>query len=159
MPRFTIRDLIWLTVIVGLGAALLIQRQERRNDQQAFARWTSEGEREWLNARFESAKGELEQIMAMTHGTGPGMSLDAICSAIERFAEAAEQMPASAETRKKAISTALEHARQLESVTRQKFEHQVEPLMALKRTQYTCAEVEVRLKRVERDVALERSLK
>jgi hypothetical protein len=76
------------------------------------------------------------------------------CSIIERFAEAAEELPADPETRLKELEAALAYAKELESTTREKYDAEVEPLIYLNRTQYTRAEVETRLKRVQREAVL-----
>jgi hypothetical protein len=49
MLRFTIRDVILLTVIVALIAALLLERRARRNERLVTVNWTSEEELEWAN--------------------------------------------------------------------------------------------------------------
>jgi hypothetical protein len=157
MWKFTIRDLLWLIVVVALSVGLIIERQSRRADQRALARSISEDEREWLTSRFEAAKAEYQARMQYWRGSHTGrMILDDACSAIERFAQAAEDLPADPQIRVKELADALESARFLESITHEKFIHEIEPLTALKRTQYALAEVQVRLKRVEREIVVDR---
>jgi hypothetical protein len=157
--RFTIRDLVLITVIVALVGALLIERHERRNERLVTVNWTSEEEREWAKEKFKAAKSEFEQYEGRRRGTGVSPSMDEICSAIERYAQAAEELPADAETRRKELEAALTYAKELESVTHDKYNANVEPLLSLNRTQYTRAEVETRLKRVQREVVLLRAQK
>ena len=155
MFRFTIRDLLWLTVVVALVGALVIERRWRSNEQIATVHWASEEEQEWAKERFKAAKSEFEQMKSFTHRTGPA-SVDT-CSIIERYAQAAEELPADPETRLKELEAALAYAKEVESITHEKYNAEVEPLMYLNRTQYTRAEVETRLKRVQRELVLQRS--
>jgi hypothetical protein len=157
MFRFTIRDVLWLTVVVALVGALVIERRWRSNDRIATVHWASEEEQEWAKEKFKAAKSEFEQMKSFTHGTGPGF-FDT-CSIIERFAQAAEELPADPETRLKELEAALAYAKEVESTTHEKYNEKVEPLIHLNRTQYTRAEVETRLKRVQRELVLERSRK
>ncbi len=152
MFRFTIRDVLWLTVVVGLVGALLIEWHARRNERLATVNWTSEEEREWAKEKFKAAKSEFVQLKSQIHGTGTPR-IDA-CSIIERYAQAAEELPADPETRLKELEAALAYAKELESSTHEKYNAEVEPLMYLNRTQYTRAEVETRLKRVQRESVL-----
>jgi hypothetical protein len=155
--RFTIRDVVLLTVIVALVGALFIERRARRNEQIATVHWASEEEQEWAKEKFKAAKSEFVWLKSQTHGTGTPR-VDA-CSIIERFAQAAEELPADPETRLKELEAALAYAKEVESTTHEKYNAEVEPLIYLNRTQYTRADVETRLKRVQREVVLERSRK
>ena len=148
--RFTIRDVVLVTAIVALVAVLLLERQSRRNERIVTVNWTSDEEREWAKEMFKAAKSEFEQFESHRRGTGAPISVDDTCSVIERFAQAAEELPADPETRLKELEAALAYAKEVESATREKFNAEVEPLMYLNRTQYTRAEVETRLKRVQR---------
>jgi hypothetical protein len=158
MFRFTIRDLLWLTVVVALVGALVIERRWRSNDQIATVHWASEEEQEWAKERFKAAKSEFEQYESHRVGTW-APSVDDTCSVIERFAQAAEELPADPETRLKELEAALAYAKEVESTTHEKYNAEVAPLMYLNRTQYTRAEVETRLKRVQRELVLHRSRK
>jgi hypothetical protein len=159
--RFTIRDVVLVTAIVALVAALLIERRGRHNDQSATVRWASEEEQEWLRERFKAAKAEFQQFERLWRGpySGAPLSLSEICNSVERYAHAAEELPADAESRSKEIAAALEFAKSLESTTQEKFNHDVEPQLSLNRVQYARAEIEIRLKRVHRELVLERSRK
>ena len=156
--RFTIRDLLMLTVIVALIAALIIERQSRRNERLVTVNWTSEEEREWTKERFKAAKAEFEQTKAQ-NSFGRGLDLESTCGAIERFARSAEELPADPETRVKELEAALAYAKDREAQSRDKFEQGSEPQFYLNRTQFTRAEVETLLKRVQRELVLERSRK
>ena len=158
--RFTLRDVLLLTVIVALVVALLIERRARRDDQLATVRWTSEEEREWANERFKAAKAEFQQTESYWRGPHSGRAdLFEACSAIERYAQAAEELPGNAETRAKELSAALSFAKDFETIIHEKVDNEVEPLYRLNRAQYTRADVETRLKRVQREAVLERSRK
>ena len=152
--HFTIRDVVLATAIVALVAVLLLERQSRRNEGIVTVNWTSDEEREWAKEMFKAAKSEFEQFESHRHGTGAPISVDETCSVIERFAQAAEELPAYPETRLKELEAALAYAKELESTTHEKYNAKVEPLMYLNRTQYTRAEVETRLKRVQRESVL-----
>jgi hypothetical protein len=154
--RFTIRDVVLVTAIVALVAVLVLERQSRRNERIVTVNWTSDEEREWAKERLKAAKSEFEQITSITRG-GWSPSVDEFCSTTERYARAAEESPADAEMRLKELEAALAFAKQLESVTYQKYKMDVEPLFIVNRAQYARADVEARLKRVQREVVLERS--
>jgi hypothetical protein len=157
MLRFTIRDVILLTVIVALLAALLMERQSRRNERLVTVNWASEEEREWAKVKFKAAKSEFDQFRGFAYGRTPGVH--EFCSVIERFAQTAEVLPADPEMRLKELEAALAFAKEQESVTRDKYDQEVEPLHALNRIEYTRADVETRLKRVQREVVLARAQK
>jgi len=159
--RFTIRDVVLVTVIVALVAAFLIERRARHNDQIATVRWASAEEQEWMRERFKAAKAEFQQVEKFWRGGKGSQSLPVsdTCNAVERYAQAAEELPADAETRSKEIAAALEFAKFLEITTQDKFNADVEPQLYLNRVQYARAEVETRLKRVQRELVLERSRK
>jgi hypothetical protein len=54
MPRFTIRDLVWLVVVVGTAAC--VARSGRESDRQAVMRRASEQELEAIGARYRASK-------------------------------------------------------------------------------------------------------
>src|SRR6476661_123865 len=95
MFRFTIRDVVWLMVVVAMAAAILFTRWARENDRQAATRRASDQEVEATNARYEAAKGEFEEWMSWWRKGGSGShnySITAACDAIEHFAHATEAM-------------------------------------------------------------------
>lgn len=155
--RFTIRDIVLVTAIIALVAALILERWGRHNDQIATNRWASEEEREWAKERFKAVKAEFQQIEKLQRHTA--LPFDDTCNAVERYAYAAEELPADAETRTKEIETALAFVKTLESVTEEKVNAEVDHPMYLNRAQYARAEIETRLKRVQRELVLERSRK
>jgi hypothetical protein len=158
--RFTIRDVLLLTVIVALVGALFIERRARHNDQIATVRWASEEEQEWAKERFKAAKAEFQQIETYWRGPHSGrMAVSDTCNAIERYAQTAEELPADAETRTKELAAAVDFAKYFETMTQNKFDNEVEPQHHLNRVQYARAEVETRFKRVQRELVLERSHK
>jgi hypothetical protein len=152
--RFSIRDVLWLTLVVGLVGALLIERYERRNERLVTVNWTSEEEQEWAKEKFQAAKSAFEQLKSYTRGN---LSWIDQCDIIERYARTAEELPADPETRLKELEAALAYARELEATTKEKYDAEVEPLMYLNRTQYTRADVETRLKRVQREFVVAKS--
>jgi hypothetical protein len=159
MRRFSIRDLVLVTAIVALIAALLMERHARRNERLVTVNWTSEEEREWAREKFKAAKAEFEQFESRRYGTGPGFSMEETCCVIERFAQTAEELPADPETRLKELEAALKFAKELESVTREQYHADVQPQYSWNRTQNTRADVETRLKRVQREAVLARAQK
>ena len=157
--KFSIRDVLWLTVVVALVGALVIERRWRSNDRIATVHWASEEEQEWAKEKFKAAKSEFEQFKSyFVRGTWQP-SVEEKCSVIERYAQAAEELPADPPTRLKELESALAYAKELEFTTHDKYSAKEEPLMYLNRTQYTRAEVETRLKRVQRELVLERDRK
>jgi hypothetical protein len=156
--RFTIRDMVLVTAIVALVAALLIERRARRSERLVTVNWASEEEREWAKERFKAAKAEFEGTAAQS-SVGRGLDVNTICSAIERFAQAAEDLPADPETRLKELEGALAFAKETESRIHEKYTAEVEPLRHLDRVRYARADLETRLKRVQREIVLERSRK
>jgi hypothetical protein len=157
MFRFTIRDVIWLTVVIAIGIAFMLERSARVNDRIAVVRSATDDEREALNSRFVAAKAECHQRMTSWRAHRSGrMSVDEICETIERYAEAAEEAPEPADVRVKELRHALEAARVIAENTKEKYEADVELVTTLHRTQYTCADVEARLKRVEAELAAAR---
>src|SRR4051794_13026820 len=89
MFRFTIRDAMWLTLVVAMGAAIWFSRWARENEGRSARHRASAQEIEAANARYEAAKGEFDQH---SDWPGYGFSRDAtdVCDAIERFAHATE---------------------------------------------------------------------
>src|SRR5262245_55694391 len=100
MFRFTIRDVLWLMVVVGLGIELLVEVKGRRKYQLTISRWASVEEQEWAKERFTAAKAEFEQTKGQ-NSFGRGLDLESTQGAIERFARAAEELPADPQTRVK----------------------------------------------------------
>ncbi len=157
MFRFTIRDVIWLTVVIAIGIAFMLERSARLNDRLTVVRRATDDEREALNSRFVAAKAECHQRMTYWQGPRSGrMSVDEICESIERYAEAAEEAPEPADVRAKELTHALEAARLIAENTKEKYEADVELITTLHRTQYTCVDVEARLNRVEAELVAAR---
>jgi hypothetical protein len=69
MFRFTIRDVLWLTVVVGLGLGWLIdhQRQGRLNYEQDMQKWRSRAEE---MRRFLESTGEVVRWNHSKDGVG-----------------------------------------------------------------------------------------
>src|SRR5688500_7631785 len=108
MFRFTIRDVIWLTVVIAIGIAFMLERAARQNDRLAVVRRATDDEREALSSRFVAARAECHQRMIYWRGPRSGrMSVDDTCATIERYAKAAEEAPEPADVRAKEISHAL----------------------------------------------------
>src|SRR6476619_6369618 len=143
MFRFTIRDVVWVTVVAAMAAAILFTRWARENDRQAATRRASDQEVEATNARYEAAKGEFDWQRSLQYGSFPRSVTD-VCDAIERFAHATE-LKNDPELRVKDLASALDFAQELASSTQEKHEQGVEPTSVLYRTQYTRADMEVRL--------------
>jgi hypothetical protein len=150
MFRFTIRDVMWLTLVVALGAAILFARWARENEGPAAKRRASAQEIEAASARYEAAKGEFDWLKAQVYGRPPGPT--DVCNAMERFAHATE-MKNDPESRVKDLASALDHAQQLASITQDKYEQGVEHVTTLYRVQYTRADMEARLRRAEQELA------
>jgi hypothetical protein len=160
MFRFTIRDALWLTVVVAMAAAVFFTRSERESDLRQATRRASDQEIEAANARYEAAKGAFDMELRRWLGTGTGIPLSVpdACDAIERFAHATE-MKNDPEVRVKDLASALDFAQRLASVTKEKYDNNVEPVIVLYRAQYTRADMEARLRRAEQELAAARANK
>jgi hypothetical protein len=152
MFRFTIRDWLWLMVVVVVGTTLFVMPSRRENGQRTATRSVSEQELETIRVRYEAAKGEFDFHVARTMGSGVWPSADEYCGAIERFALAAEARD-DLETRVKDLAEALKFAQQKVSSTLDKYEADVYPANEVYRFQYTRADIEARLRRAEQDLA------
>jgi hypothetical protein len=109
MFRFSVRDVLWLTVVVAIGVAFMLERSKRLNDRLTVVRRATDDEHEALNSRFVAAKAECHQRMTYWRGPRSGrMSVDETCQTIERYAEAAEEAPEPADVRAKELTHALE---------------------------------------------------
>jgi hypothetical protein len=157
MFRFTIRDAVWLTIVAAMGAAVLYERWAQENDRRVAIHRASDQEIEAVNARYEAAKGEFDWQRSIQHGSFPRSVTD-VCDAIERFAHATE-LKNDPELRVKDLASALDFAQELASSTQEKHEQGVEPTSVLYRTQYTRADMEVRLRRAEQELAAARENK
>ena len=157
MFRFTIRDAMWLTLVVAMGAAILFSRWARENDGPAAKHRASAQEIEAANARYKAAKGEF-QWQASQHGYNQHWSVGDGFDAAERLAHAVEEMP-DLELRVKELAKALEFAQPQVSIIQDKYEQNVEPASMLYRAQYTSADLEARLRRAEQELAAARANK
>jgi hypothetical protein len=113
MFRFSIRDVLWLTVVVVVGAAVFVTRSGQENDRQAATHRASEQELEAIRARYRSAKGEFEWHVTRWHSPGSERafeyrwSVENTCAAVERFAHATKVCN-DLETQVKDLTSALE---------------------------------------------------
>jgi hypothetical protein len=157
MFRFTIRDALWLTVVVVMGAAVLLTRSARENDRRSAIHRASDQELEAISARYKAAKAAFEWHVTRWHALPPERtdyyrytrsSPDSTCGAIERFAHATETSN-DLETQVKDLTSALELAQFLLSTV---LEKNADDVLAVHRTQYTLAGIEAQLKRVEQDL-------
>jgi hypothetical protein len=152
MLRFTIRDLVWLMVVVVVGAAVFVTRSGRESDRRAVMRRASEQELEAIGARYRAAKGEFEWYVTHRDFAGVRWSVYTGCDAIERFAHATETSK-DLKTRVKDLASAVELAQYFAAITQDKYEKDLEPISAVHRTQYTVAESELRLRRAKEQLA------
>jgi hypothetical protein len=151
MFRFTIRDALWLTVVMAMAGALLYPRTPRVNDLPVQTRRASPQEIEAVNARYKAAKGEFEW-QAAQYGYSDGFD------AADRLAHAVEAMP-DLELRVRESAKALEFAQSIVSIVQDKYEHGAEHAFMLYRAQYTRADLEARLRRAEQKLAAARANK
>ena len=114
MFRFTIRDLLWLMVVVVVGATLFVMPSRRENGRRTATQRASDQELEAISVRYKAAKGEFEFHETRRYGSGPGWSASEICDAIERFAQAAEARD-DLEARVKDLASALNFAQRAAS--------------------------------------------
>jgi hypothetical protein len=158
MFRFTIRDALWLTVLLATAAAVFFARSAPMNDLPVATHRASNQEIEAANARYKAAKGEFEwQVSESTSYNQRWEASDAF-DAAERLAHAVEELP-DPELRVKELAKALEFVQPQVSIIRDKYEHEVEPAFMLYRAQYISADLEARLRRVEQELAAARASK
>jgi hypothetical protein len=161
MPRLTIRDLVWLMVVVVVGAAVFVTRSGRENDRVAVTRRASEQELVAIQDRYKSAKAEFEFHVTRWHSPPPperasGLyhwPVDDTCGAIERLAYSTQAIN-DLETQVKDLKSALELAEYVLSTMVEKYG---EDVLAVHRAQYTRAGIEAQLSRAEQDLATARA--
>ena len=158
MGRFTVRDMVWLVAVVVVGTGVFVTRSRRENDSAAVVRRASEQELEAIGARYRAAKGEFDWYASHRDLVGDRWSLDTGCGVIERFAYAAETSN-ELETRVKDLASVLELAQYLAAIAQDKVEKDLEPEKTIHRTQYTQADIELRLRRAKEDLAAGRATK
>jgi hypothetical protein len=141
-------------VVLGTGAAVWFERSAQNSDRRAATHRASDQELEAISARYQAAKGEFERSNSF-YGRPP--SVESVCDVVERLAHAVEELSDEPELRVKELATALGFAQQLASATFDKYENDVEPAFAVYRAQYTCADVEARLRRAEQELATARA--
>lgn len=155
MFRFTIRDLVWLIVVVVVGTAAFVTRSGRENDRLAVMRRASEQELVAIRDRYRAAKGEFDFHMTLWHSPPPERafghywSVDDTCGAMERLAFATEASN-DLETQVKDLKSALELAGFVLSTV---LEKSPDDPLAVPRVRYTRAGIEMQLSRAEQDLA------
>ena len=160
MFRFTIRDVLWLTVVVAMAAAVFFTRLARERDLQQATRRASDQEMEAANARYEAAKGAFDMELGRWFHGGSGIfSVPDACEAIERFAYATEELRNDPELRVKQLASALEAAQQVLSREIGSHESGAGSPMDLYRAKFTRADMEARLRRAEQELAAARENK
>ena len=152
MFRYTIRDWLWLMVVVVVGVTMSVMPSRRENLRWTTTRHVSEQELETIRVRYEAAKAQFDAHVARTRGSGTWPSADEYCAAIERFAQAAEARD-DLEARVKDLAAALNYAQEHASSTLDKYENEMGLANAVYRFQYTRADIEARLRRAEQDLA------
>jgi hypothetical protein len=163
MSRFTIRDVLWLTVVVAMGVAVWFERSAQDNDRRAAIHRASEQELAAISARYKAAKGEFDFHVTRWHSPVPPerafgfyhWPVDDTCGAIERLAYATEASN-DLETQVKDLKSALELA---EFVLSMLLEKVAEDVLAVHRAQYTRAGVEAQLRRAEQDLTAARTVR
>jgi hypothetical protein len=160
MLRFTIRDVLWLVVVMAMVAAVFFTRSARDSDLRQATRRASDQEIEAANARYEAAKGAFDMELGRWFHGGSGIfSVRDACEAIERFAYATEEMRNDPELRVKQLARALEAAQQVLSSEIVNDKSGAGSPMVLYRAKYTRADMEARLRRAEQELAAEREQK
>src|SRR5690349_6209514 len=143
MFRFTIRDVLWLIVVVGISVAVWFERSAQQNHRLAVTHRASEQELESISARYRAAKGEFDFHVTRWHSPVPPerafgfyhWPVDDTCGAIERLAYATEASN-DLETQVKDLKSALELAEYVLSTMKEKF---AEDVLGVNRAQYTRA--------------------
>jgi len=159
MCRITIRNVLWLTVVVGMGVAVWFERSAQDSDRRVAIHRASEQELEAIRARYKAAKGEFEFHVKRWHSPPPERvgfyhwPVNDTCGAIERFAYASDASN-DLETQVKDLKSALELAEYVLSTMQEKHS---EDVLAVHRVQYTRAGIEAQLRRAEQDLAAARA--
>jgi len=162
MIRFTIRDAIWLVAVIIMGVAVFLTRSAREKDRRTVVHRATEQENEAGNMRYKAAKDGLESQLNLLNSARAPFGSDhylylGSCDAIERFAHATE-LKNDPESKAKDLATALNFAQYLAShlMERQDEWADVKTSPPFYRIQYTCADIEIRLRRAEQEPARSR---
>ena len=163
MFRFTIRDSLWLIVVLAMIVAVWFERSARESNRRAVTHRASDQELEAISARYKAAKGEFDWHVTRWHSPGSERafeyrwSVDDTCGAIERFAHATE-LENDPESKAKDLASALSFAQYLASYLMGKKDEyaDVKTSPPFYRIQFTCADIEVRLRRAEQDLTAAR---
>jgi hypothetical protein len=153
--------MLWLMVVVVVGAGVYVTRSGWENDRRAVTRRASDQELQAISARYRAAKGEFEWHVTRWHSPGSERafdyrwSVDNTCGAIERFAHAT-QMSNDLDTQIKDLTSALELTQYLLSTV---LEKNANDALAIHRARYTRAGIEAQLRRAEQNSAAARATK
>jgi hypothetical protein len=159
MLRFTIRDVIWLVVVVAVGVAVWFERSGQDRDRQAAVRRASDQELAAISARYKAAKAQFDWLVTRWHSPGSERTLeyrwpiDDTCGGIERLTYATETCN-DLETQVKDLRSALGLAEYLLTMV---LEKRPDDVLAVDRIQYTQAGLEAELSRAEQDLAAARA--
>src|SRR5262245_64687061 len=121
--RFTIRDAMWLMVVVGLVTALIVSLSWKRYEYQKASQIITDEYRESLKTQFEVAKSEFHNRRSALQGFTSGRyPVPDVCDTIERFVKATSEAIESPEMRIEHYKSALDAARALEDRTQSMYE-------------------------------------
>jgi len=139
MFRFTIRDVLWLTVVVGLVVTWTADRWRQRSVSPALSKY--------LRERLEAAKSEFvtRQQLIGTHDSLKELDC------LSHWAQAAVESDLSPADKIKECELSLAEAKQIQQTLQDKYEADVEPLMSVERARYMVADIQVQLQRAQKE--------
>jgi len=132
-----------LIALAGIGLILLTSLGgATAPDEQAAP--AAKGElRNLMVKRYEAAMGEMESRAALY---APGrVPLDDVCAAIQRFSNAGLQVATTPAYWLKLCEYAFERAKTIETIVKDKYENEVEPIQVMKLATYTRLDIEIKL--------------
>jgi hypothetical protein len=140
--------------LIALGAVALLALGSLRGAGVPEEAARNEELHRLLKARYEAAAAEMEATTALFKGGR--VSLNVACDAIQRFSSAGIGAARTQGYRLKVCEHAFGVAKEVEDVTRSKFESDVEPVQAMRLATYTRLDMEIKLHEARRAEAAQR---
>jgi hypothetical protein len=139
MFRFTIRDLLWLMVVVALVLTWSADRWRQRTVPAALSKH--------LRERLEAAKSEFVTRQGIIGRHDNLRELDCL----RDWAQAAIESDLSPADKIKECELALAEAEQIHQSLLDKYQADVEPAMSVQRAHYTVSDIQVRLQLAKKE--------
>jgi len=139
MFRFTIRDLLWLMVLMAMFVAWYAERRRERSISPALSKHFGE--------RLDAAKKEFVSRESVIGRRDVRAQLECL----RQWAEAAVESDLRPADKLKECELALAEAQQIRQVVQDKYEADVEPMMNVERARFTVAHIQVQLQRARKE--------